>query len=178
MLDASCPALPATTFVQPLTHRAIVSLSAFRGKTPQFQQVLGVELPATPRRVMHEGTTYLWSGPESWLAISDNPTLLENLGTAARNLAAVTDQSDGRSLFRVTGPYICSILAKLVPIDLHPSSFLRDATALTLADHIGIQLWQEDDGAFVLACFRSYGGALHHALVEAAQEFEAARHAR
>jgi heterotetrameric sarcosine oxidase gamma subunit len=172
MLDASCPALPATPFVQPLPHRTIVSLSVFRGKTRELEQALGVELPATSRRVTHENTTYLWSGPESWLAISDNPIFPENFSTAVRKLAAVTDQSDGRSLFRVTGPHIRSILAKLVPIDLHPEIFPLDATALTLADHVGIQLWQEDDGAFVLACFRSYAGALHHALVEAAQEFE------
>jgi heterotetrameric sarcosine oxidase gamma subunit len=172
MLDASNPERPATPFVQPLPHRAIVSLSAFHGKTPKLQQVLGVELPTAPRRVTHENTTYLWSGPESWLAISEHPDLLENVTTAAHDLAAVTDQSDGRFLFRITGPHIRSILAKLVPIDLHPGSFPPDATALTLADYIGIQLWREDDGAFVLACFRSYAGALHHALVEAAQEFE------
>jgi heterotetrameric sarcosine oxidase gamma subunit len=172
MLDASNLERPATPFVQPLPHRAIVSLLALRGKTPKLQQVLGVELPTTPRRVAHETITYLWSGLESWLAISEHPDLLENIVAAAHDLAAVTDQSDGRFLFRVTGPHSLSILAKLVPIDLHPSSFPIDATALTLADHIGIQLWREDDGAFVLACFRSYAGALHHALVEAAQEFE------
>lgn len=172
MLDAISPALPSTPFVQFLPYHSIVGLAAFRGKTPEMKQVLDVQLPATPRRITHENTTYLWSGPDTWLAISDNPTLLENITAAAHHLAAVTDQSDGRSLFRVTGPHIHSILAKLVPIDLHPSSFPRDATALTLADHIGIQLWQEDCGAFVLACFRSYAGALHHALVEAAQEFE------
>jgi heterotetrameric sarcosine oxidase gamma subunit len=82
----------------------------------------------------------------------------------------VTDQSDGHFLVRVKGPHAREILAKLVPIDLHESVFAPDAVAITLAAHIGIKIWREEDG-FVVACFRSFAAALHHTLLEAANEF-------
>jgi sarcosine oxidase subunit gamma len=171
MLDAATPALsPATGTVQPVPHRAIVSLSAFKGQGPALSAALGVALPTTPRRVTHNGTTYLWSGPNAWLAISPSETLFETLSPAAPH-AALTEQSDGHFLFRVTGPHARAILAKLVPIDLHESVFPADAVALTLAAHLGVKLWREDD-SFLLACFRSFAGALHHALLEASHEFE------
>jgi heterotetrameric sarcosine oxidase gamma subunit len=171
MLDAALPEFEATRQVQSVAPRSIVSLSAFRGKTPALAQALGVELPTTPRRITHDGVAYLWSGLNAWLAISENPGLLEELAAAAAGLAALTDQSDGHFLFHVTGPHARVVLAKLVPIDLHGNVFAPDAVALTLAAHVGVKLWREGEG-FVLACFRSFAGALHHALLEASHEFE------
>jgi len=173
MLDAAIFEPPATPSVQPLPHRAIVSVAAFKGQIPALCAALGVDLPATPRRIVSSGTAWLWSGPAAWLAMSGAPDLYETLAGRAASLAAVTDQSDGRFLVSVSGPHARKILAKLVPIDLHPSVFPPDATALTLAAHIGVQLWQEEDQKFVIACFRSFGPALHHAFIEAAAEFDA-----
>jgi sarcosine oxidase subunit gamma len=63
-------------------------------------------------------------------------------------------------------------LAKLVPIDLHPKNFTPDSTALTLAAHISVQIWQTADGAYNLACFRSFAEDLYHALTAAALEYK------
>jgi methylglutamate dehydrogenase subunit D len=175
MLEPSPNTLQSTSQVQPLPHRQIVSLAAFRGRQTALRQALAADLPSTPRRITQNGTTYLWSGPDTWLAISETPSLFQDICTEAQNLAAITEQSDGRSLIRVTGPHARAALAKLVPIDLHETAFPPDAVALTLAAHIGITLWREEYDSFVLACFRSYAGALHHALLEAAAEFETAR---
>jgi heterotetrameric sarcosine oxidase gamma subunit len=58
-----------------------------------------------------------------------------------------------------------------VPIDLDERVFPPDAVALTLAAHIGVRLWREADGAFALACLRSFAHPLHHALQQAGEEF-------
>ena len=150
----------------------MVSLSAFKGKGAALGAALGVALPATPRRIRHDGADYFWAGPNVWLVISENAALFDELAAVAAPFAAITDQSDGHCILRVTGPHARAILAKLVPIDLHETAFAPDAVALTLAAHIGVKLWREADGAFALACFRSFAGALHHALCEAAAEFE------
>ena len=171
MLEAAASTLAATACVQPLPHRSLVSLIAFRGKAEALNTALGVTLPITPRRITENATTYLWSGPNAWLAFSANPLRIEYLAAKAANLAAITDQSDGHFLIRVTGPHARAALAKLVPVDLHESAFPPDAVAITLAAHIGVKIWREDEG-FVLACFRSFAGALHHALLEAIAEFE------
>jgi sarcosine oxidase subunit gamma len=72
----------------------------------------------------------------------------------------------------VRGPAARDALAKLLPIDLHRAGFAEDATALTLAGHIGVQIWRSGEDRFELACFRSYAEALYGALREAAREFE------
>jgi sarcosine oxidase subunit gamma len=154
--------------VQALEPRSIVSLAAFKGQAAALNQALGVTLPLTPRRITADNLTYLWSGPGVWLAIGP---AAPDLAAKTSNIAAFTDQSDGQTLFKISSPSARAILAKLVPIDLHESIFPADAVALTIAAHIGIRLWREDDG-FILSCFRGFAGALHHALSEAAAEFE------
>jgi len=161
MLDTFEPNLPATAGIMLLPPRQLVSIAALGGAS--LDAALGVTLPTTPVRVSHGGTTFLWSGPNAWLAMAESDDLFADLTAAIGKRAALTEQSDGISLLRVTDP---QALPKLVGIDLHPSVFGPDAVALTLAAHISVRLWREDDG-FVLACFRSFAGALHHALVEA-----------
>jgi len=171
MLEADILPHPATSYVQPVPHRSIVGIAAFRGQDAAINTALGTSLPTTPCRSSQDGVTYLWSGPRAWLAMSEDPALLAEISERLRGIAAVTEQSDGLVLLRVIGPQARKILAKLVPIDLHPSAFSADAVAITLAGHIGIRIWQDDDGAFTLACFRSFAGALHHSLLEASHEF-------
>ena len=173
MLEPAMPSLAPTAHVQLAPQRAMVSLSAFKGKGAALGGALGVALPTTPRRIHHHGADYLWAGPGSWLVVSENAALFDELSAAAAPFAAMTDQSDGHCILRVTGPQARAILAKLVPIDLHDTAFAPDSVALTLAAHIGVKLWQEADGAFALACFRSFTDALHHALLVAVAEFEA-----
>ena len=168
MLEAAKNPYPSTAFVQVLEPRQIVSLAAFKGQGAALNQALGISLPLTPRRIVVDDLTYLWSGPGVWLAIG--PAALD-LAAKISDVAAITEQSDGQTLFKISGQFARAILAKLVPVDLHESVFPADAVALTIAAHIGIRLWREDDG-FVLGCFRGFAGALHHALSEAAAEFE------
>jgi methylglutamate dehydrogenase subunit D len=168
MLEAASSPFPGTAFVQPLEPRTILSLAAFKGQTAALNQALGADLPLTPRRITAPDITYLWSGPNTWLAIGPGASALNQ---KIAGLAAVTDQSDGLSLFGIAGPFARIILGKLVPIDLHESAFPPEGVALTLAAHIGIRLWREED-SLVLGCFRSFAGSLYHALTEAAAEFE------
>ena len=91
---------------------------------------------------------------------------------AARTGTAVTDQSDGLFSFAVAGPHAVDILKKLLPIDIE--RFAPDDAAITIAAHIGVRVWREGD-AYILACFRSFAVALHHALAEAAADFSPGR---
>jgi sarcosine oxidase subunit gamma len=155
MLDVSLPALAVTVHFVPLPIRAIASLAS--------RKPLGLELPGAGKRLDH----ILWNGPNSWLFLDTEATDL-----AARTGAAVTDQSDGLFSFAVTGPFAVAILKKLLPIDIE--RFAPDDVAITSAAHIGVRVWREGD-AYILACFRSFAVALHHALAEAAEEFSPGR---
>jgi sarcosine oxidase subunit gamma len=167
MLDVSLPALAGSDYIQPLPSRQIFSLAAFKNTRQELETTLGLELPSKPRRVVHGSVVYLWNGPNAWLVIGDNAIAQKTAG-----IAAVTDQSDGLFLFAVSGPHAVRILKKLMPIDLE--KFARDEVAITIAAHIGVRLWQEAE-CFIIACFRSFAGSLHHALEEASSEFKIVR---
>jgi sarcosine oxidase subunit gamma len=169
MLEARHFGLPETASVAAAPHRSIVSLAAFAGRAAALADALGVALPEPNKRAVQDEVSFLWSGPDSWLVMSADSRLENRLAAKGRAFAAVTDQSDGRAIFMVSGDSVRDTMAKLVPIDLHETVFGPDDAALTLAGHIPVQIWREE-GAFALACFRSYAGALHHALLEAAGE--------
>ena len=147
MLDASVPALEATSAIIPLPPRRICSLAS--------PTVNGL-----PKAGLRTGNI-LWNGPNAWLVLD-----VEAPALGARTGGRVTDQSDGLFLFSISGPYAREILKRLVPIDLHETAFAPDAVAITHAAHIGVRIWREGD-AFILACFRSFAPSLHHALAEA-----------
>jgi heterotetrameric sarcosine oxidase gamma subunit len=165
VLESRAFNLPGNAFIALVAPRQIYSLAVFRDRLPDLQSALGLTLPTTPRRIESAGTIILWSGPGSWLLLG------AHLPDAVQNFAAVTDQTDGRAIFQITGPPARKILAKLIPIDLHESAFPPDATALTLAGHINVQIWRDGD-AFQIACFRSFAESLFHDLLTASREFE------
>jgi heterotetrameric sarcosine oxidase gamma subunit len=154
MLEAQTILVAWSDAVRVAPFRWIVSLAG-RGVE------MGVALPGAGRVVRDGGEMYLWAGPEAWLVMGDDAGLEERV---RRMGGVVTDQSDGKVILLVSGVGARKILAKLLPIDLE--AFGEDATALTLAGHIPVQVWREGDG-FALACFRSFAESLHDALVRA-----------
>ncbi len=161
MLEAAVLAFAEHPAVRLAPWRRVLSLAVFAGGLDRLQAALGGALPTAGKTVLIGGVRFAWAGPGSWLAVSPDADLADQITAAARGLAAVTDQSDGKLVFLVDGG---RALQKLVPVDLEDMA--EDATALTLAGHIPVQIWREGQ-AVALACFRSYGASLHHALVEA-----------
>lgn len=69
--------------------------------------------------------------------------------------ATVANVSDARALFRVEGPGAREVLAKLVPVDLHPSSFGAGEMRRTRMAQVPAAIWQSGDDQFSVICFRS-----------------------
>lgn len=136
----------------------------------RVKERLGVDLSAGRRQDTSGALSLMGTGPGIWLATHEQGTtpllsaLRENIG----DLAAVSDQSDGYAVLRLTGPDVREALAKFVFIDLHPGAFSVGSVACTVAGHMGITLWRlEDspDGAiFELAVYRSFAVSFWHAL--------------
>jgi sarcosine oxidase subunit gamma len=155
----------------------IASFAAAKGKAEALasaiRETYGVELPQHPARVEGRGIAFVWAGPHQWLAVAEraNGRDLElELKPRLAGLASVVDQSDGRVIVRVAGPLAAEVLAKGVPIDLHPSSFGANSAAITHASHIGIVLWKLDETpTFEMGMFRSFADSFAHWLLESAQ---------
>ncbi len=137
----------------------------------------GVDLLAGPRRDTSDALSLMGTGPGTWLATHEQgaPRLLPALRESIGDLAAISDQSDGYAVLRLTGPKVREALAKLVFIDLHPSAFEVGSVASTVAVHMGVTLWRLEDGPdgaiFELALYRSFAASFWHALSESSAEF-------
>jgi heterotetrameric sarcosine oxidase gamma subunit len=141
----------------------------------RVHEIFGVAIPITPRRVATEAIAFIWTGPGHWLAIAESEKghLFEaRLRDGLASLASISDQSDGRIVFRISGSKARAALAKSLPLDLHPRAFAPGTSASTAANHIGIQIWQLDDiPSYEVAVFRSYSLSFWQALVRSSAEF-------
>lgn len=169
----AAPAFTGGDAMVTLVPRSMASIALFGDELKPLLDATG-KLPLPGRQLRSGDVTYLWSGPASWLALADGDDPDFSLALAARleGVAAVTDQSDSRAILRVQSLFARDALAKLLPIDLHPAVFTLDATAMTLAGHINVQIWRSGENSYDLACFRSFAGALYEALQAACAEFQ------
>ena len=165
----------------------IASFAAAKGKTGALKsamlQAYRVELPASPERIQGRDIAFVWYGPDQWLAVAERGSgsvtgpatgrdLELELKPLLAGLASVVDQSDGRVVVQISGPRARDVLAKGLPIDLHPRAFKANGVAITHASHIGIILWQTDAApTYEIALFRSFADSFTHWLLEAAAEY-------
>lgn len=112
-----------------------------------------------------------------WIESASSARSADDLQTMFEGSASVFDLTDSRVVFEVSGPRIRDALAKMLPIDLHPSVFRPGDVAVTIASHIGVTLWQTADaqtaGApqYRLAVARSYFGSFWRGFVASAAEY-------
>jgi methylglutamate dehydrogenase subunit D len=169
---------PPGLVVRECSGERSASLFARRGAAQRLSEAalatFGVLLPTTPRAVAGRGVTFVWAGPAQWLveAAAGGPEFEEFLGAAFGGLASVCEQSDSRIVLEVAGPRVRDVLAKGLPIDLHPERFGAGDVALTAVAHVGVQLRQITDApSYRLTVVRSYFGSFWHWLASSAAEF-------
>jgi sarcosine oxidase subunit gamma len=157
----------------------IASVAARRGKAEELRRALrdahSVDLPGGLRVAEGPKATFLGTGPGRWLAMSRtlrNGDLAIDLAQKAAGLASISDQSGGRAVVRLSGPKAREILAKGLPIDLHPTVFGPGSVVTGVVNHIGAQLLQVDDApTYDIVVFRSLGESFWRWLTDAAAEF-------
>jgi methylglutamate dehydrogenase subunit D len=157
----------------------LATVTACKGKRSALdvaaRSAFAIELPDRPRRVEAGDTAFVWCGPEQWLACR-RPAPAEGMeAMLARpfgGLAAIVDQSHGRTLLRITGPRAREALAKGIAVDLHPREFKAGHAALTSVAHIGVHLWQIDDcPTYEFAVPRGFALGVWHWLEASAAQF-------
>lgn len=141
-----------------------------------FRAVYCLDLPMKPARVEKDGLAVVWAGWNQWLVMSDvaaAPNLAEMMQAEFGSYAAVVDHSDARAIVAISGGCARDLLAKGVPIDLHPRVFTTGDAAATAIAHIGIYIWQTDEKpTFELALPRTYADSLWRWMEHASAEFQ------
>ena len=134
-----------------------------------FQHVHGIALPSTARRVVAGLAAAIGQAPGQWLVTGVAPAIL---AAELDGLASVSDQSEARARLRLRGSKLREVLAKGVPIDLHPLRFGPGDAAATLVALVSAWIWQIDDKpTFEIAVPRSQADSFAHWLTASAAEF-------
>lgn len=158
---------------------SVCSVMARKGAREHLEQIarntFDLTLPATPHYTVSNGIAFVWAGPFQWLAFKegyDDGAFTHSLRSALGSNASVMDQSDGRTILRISGPHARDALAKGILIDLHPSAFAPGDTAITTVAYIGAHFWQIDAApTYEFAVFRSFAIAFAEWVIDAAAEF-------
>ena len=161
------------------TGLALALVMAGNGKTDNLrrrvQDRFDLTLPLTAQRAEKSGTSFCWAGPGRWLAATSTQTAAAFEAMLRRELsglAAVVNQTDGRCVFHISGPKARELLARGLPIDIDPRVFGPGDTALTLAGHINVHLWQLDlSPAYELSVSRSFAASFCEWLLAAAAKY-------
>ena len=165
--------------IEERTDLAFASVIAKRGKrfalVNAVNTAFGVALPDGPRRATRGLVTFAGTGPDQWIASAEGT---DAAGFAARlrsrvgPFAAVADQSDSRLVLRVSGPRARDVLAKGVPVDLHPKALKPGDVACTVVGYINSQIDMLDDApTYQLAAPRSMASSFWSWLTASAAEF-------
>jgi sarcosine oxidase subunit gamma len=165
--------------IEERTGLGLATVAARKGAAEALMQAVastyGVELPDRSRAVHGPSMSFIGYGPGQWLAVSEtfaSETLARELSERLRGLASISDQSGGRTVLRLSGPRARAVLAKGLPIDLHPRAFEPGSAATSTISLMGVQIWQVDDApSYDLAIFRSVSASFWHWLTASAAEF-------
>jgi sarcosine oxidase subunit gamma len=169
----------AGLLIEERTDMALASVIAKKGKrfmlVNAVNTAFGVALPDGPRRATRGAVTFAGTGPDQWIASAEGA---EAAGFAARlrgrvgPFAAVADQSDARLVLRLSGPRVRDVLAKGIPLDLHPKVFKPGDVANTLAAYVGVQIDMLDAApTYQVTAPRSMAGTFWSWLSASAAEF-------
>lgn len=148
----------------------ITSVAPFRGQAKALDKALkpmGLSFPAPNRISRGKGAQLVWTS-------RDQAFLIGAEGAELAPHAALTDQSDGWAMLRLTGAEAAAALMRLVPLDLEGMS-VGEAARAPLG-HMQSVLMREEEG-FEILVFRSMARTAWHE-VETAMKSLAARAAQ
>jgi methylglutamate dehydrogenase subunit D len=165
--------------IEERTDLALATLIARRNETQNLRRAIttlfGLTLPEGPHVATKNGISFAGIGIGKWLAAAEGPAAVGYVSRLREYLAAlalISDQSDGRVVLRLSGERVREVLAKGIPLDLHPRKFKTGDIASTMISQMGVQIQQLDDRpTFQLMAFRSFAGSLLSWLAKSAAQF-------
>jgi heterotetrameric sarcosine oxidase gamma subunit len=159
----------------------LVQVMARRGQWSAVAQActegFGKAAPTKPQAIEADGALLVWSGPDQFLVLSarGGSSTMERGRLAFAGMASLSEQSDGRSLIRISGARARDMLAKVCSLDLHPAAFPVGAAAATSIDHTSVNLWRgvdaDGEATFYLLVFASFAESLWHTLLDSGAEY-------
>jgi len=137
-----------------------------------FDKAASAVLGKLPRdclaTVQHEGRTLFRTGPSQlWVVTRPN----DNIGREFSTAELVTPLSHSRTRIAIAGGPAREVLAKGLPVDLHPAAFGPGRFAMTGLHHTPVLLHCTGDDTFHLYAMRTFALSVWEWLADAALEF-------
>ena len=126
-------------------------------------------LPETVSRAQVNGDRVIFRiGPaQFWIIEPDSGTTPARLD----GVGAVTPLSHSRVRIALDGAPARAVVAKLVPVDVHPSVFTPGSVALTGIHHTPVTVHCTGDNAFDIYVMRTFAVTVWETITDAAREF-------
>ncbi len=139
-----------------------------------IEQLAGVKPSRTGCSAVQTGdTAAVWVGPDRWLIIEkehrDLEQLIQSMVTA--EMAAITDQSHGRCVLRLSGSEARNVLRKGTTLDLDPAHFKTSEARTTSLFHMNGLIHCLAENTFDIYVARSFGQSFYEVITHAAAEY-------
>lgn len=174
--SALASAKPYVSAVLKISERPGFTLTQVAGLSPDFEARLAAVVGMPPEKVQQAqvngahtlfriGPAQFWIvGPET----DDAPSRLEGQ-------CAVTPLSSSRVRIALEGAPAREVLARLIPVDLHPSVFTPGAVALTGIHHTPATVHCTGENSFDIYAMRTFAENVWEAVTDAARVFADSR---
>jgi len=150
---------------------SLVQAAAFPATHADFREMmrttLGADLPSKIGEVVRaSGRRLLKTGAEQyWIIASEADDLRLDMPAST---GAITSLSHSRTCMYIEGPQAAAVLAKGVPLDLHPDVFRVDHFALTGIHHTPVLIHRTAPERYEIYALRTYALTVWEWLTDAA----------
>ena len=170
--SALASAKPYVSAALNIAERPGFTLTQVAGLSPDFEERLAAMVGTLPEKVQQAqlngahtlfriGPAQFWIvGPET----DDAPSKLQGQ-------CAVTPLSSSRVRIALDGAPAREVLARLIPVDLHPSVFTPRSVALTGIHHTPVTVHCTGDNSFDIYAMRTFAMNVWDAVTDAARVF-------
>lgn len=133
----------------------LMSVAPFAGQEQAVSASLKEQVGAGLGPANRRSGPVTWFGHGTWIVAGD---------VVLDDLAAVTDQSDGWAVVRITGTGVEDVLARLVPVDLRGRVFKENHVAKTMLGHLSVAVTRTGSATFEIMVMRSMAQTVVHDL--------------
>ena len=154
----------------------IFQVAKFKKSSVDVSQIKidDVSLPLSNPLVSHNSEIrILWTGPDTWTFISENP-LKEKIASSFNNIDfGITDLSHSRAAIQIQGDNAIDVLKKGSPLNFNEDQFSVNSSANTTYNGINILIdfISLDPKTLNIYSLRSFGGSFYHSITDSALEY-------
>ena len=162
--------------IKELKDLNIFQVAKFKKSSVDVSQIKidDVSLPlSNPSVSCNSDIRILWTGPDTWTFISENP-LKEKITSSFNDIDfGITDLSHSRAAIQIQGDNAIDVLKKGSPLNFNEDQFSVNSSANTTYNGINILIdfISLDPKTLNIYSLRSFGGSFYHSITDSALEY-------